>query len=132
MNITLHQLKAFLAVAQYGSFTRAGEHMFISQPSLTLLIKQLETELGVRVLDRSTRRVELTKAGLELLPFADRMFSELGMAVQNIRELNALRRGRVTVGALPSASAGLVPEAIYQFTSSHPGITVTLKDGVAS
>jgi DNA-binding transcriptional LysR family regulator len=132
MNISLHQLKVFIAVARYGGFTRAAERLFVSQPSLTLLVRQLEEQLQVRLFDRTTRRVELTTAGYELLPIAERMFSELELTAQNLRDLGNVRRGRVVVAALPSMSATLLPHAIAQFDSQYPEVQVQLKDGVAA
>jgi LysR family transcriptional regulator, carnitine catabolism transcriptional activator len=132
MNITLHQLEVFIAVARYGGFTRAAERLFLSQPSLTLLVRQLEEQLQVRLFDRTTRRVELTAAGFELLPVAERLFSELALTAQNLRDLGNVRRGRVVVAALPSMSATLLPQAIALFNAQYPDVQVRLKDGVAA
>jgi LysR family carnitine catabolism transcriptional activator len=131
MNLSLHQLKVFIAVARHGGFTRASERLHLSQPSLTLLVKQLEDELNVRLFDRTTRRVELTTAGEELLPIAERIFSELELTAQSLRDLGNVKRGRVVVAALPSMSATLLPQAIAQFRERYPDIQVQLKDGVA-
>jgi DNA-binding transcriptional LysR family regulator len=132
MNITLHQLEVFIAVARYGGFTRAAERLYLSQPSLTLLVRQLEEQLQVRLFDRTTRRVELTAAGFELLPVAERMFAELALTAQNLRDLGNVRRGRVVVAALPSMSATLLPQAIALFNAQYPDVQVRLKDGVAA
>lgn len=131
INFTLHQLDAFRAVARYRSFSHAAKSLFVSQPSLTSLIHNLETSLGVRLFDRTTRRVELTPAGHELLPIAERTFSELELARANLADLGALRRGRVVVGALPSASADLVPRAVYGFLQQHPEVVIVIRDAVA-
>ena len=132
INFTLHQLDGFRAVARYRSFSLAAKSLFLSQPSLTTLIRNLEESLGVRLFDRTTRRVELTPAGLELLPVAERTFGELELARDNLADLGSLRRGRVVVGALPSASADLVPRAIYRFGLEFPEIEITVHDGVAN
>src|SRR5262245_23103616 len=132
MNISLHQLEVFIAVARHGGFTRAAERLYVSQPGLTLLIRQLEEQLQVRLFDRTTRRVELTEAGLELLPVAERIFSELELTAKNLRDLASVRRGRVVVAALPSMSATLLPQAIAVFKARYPDVQVLLKDGVAA
>ena len=131
INLSLHQLEAFVGVARYGGFTRAAERLFTSQPGLTLLIRQLEEELQVRLFDRTTRRVELTSAGLELLPVAERVFAELELTVQNLRDLGNVRRGRVVVAALPSLSATLLPQALALFNTQYPDVKVLLRDGAA-
>ena len=68
MNVTLRQLQAFVAVSQTGSFTLAAERLFITQSALSGLIKELEASLGLRLFDRSTRRLRLSVLGAELYP----------------------------------------------------------------
>lgn len=131
INFTLNQLDAFRAVARYNNFSLAASSLCISQPSLTSAIRNLETCLGVRLFSRTTRHVELTSAGMEFLPVVERSFLDLGMARDNLANLGAGRRGTVVIGALPSASADLVPSAIYLFSQQYSDIAVTLKDGVA-
>ena len=65
MNVTLRQIQAFLAVADLGNFTRAAARINMAQPALSLTIRELEAELGIRLFDRTTRRVELTAAGAD-------------------------------------------------------------------
>lgn len=131
INFTLRQLDAFRAVSRYRSFSLAAKTLYLSQPSLTSLIRNLEQALGVRLFDRTTRRVELTRAGLELLPVAERTFAELELARENLAQLGSLRRGLVTIGALPSAAADLVPRAVYAFQRLHPEVEVRVTDAVA-
>ncbi|RQS66506.1 LysR family transcriptional regulator [Burkholderia sp. Bp8963] len=131
INLTLHQIDAFRAVARYRSFSAAAKALFISQPSLTLLIRNLEEALAARLFDRTTRKVELTAAGEEFLPVSERIFAELELARENIANRSALRRGKVSLGALPSASAYVIPNSIYEFRQAYPEIAVNVKDGVA-
>ena len=131
ISFTLHQLDAFRAVARYGSFSNAAKTLFISQPSLTSLVRNLEDALGVRLFDRTTRKVELTSAGLEFLTVVERTFSDLELAQDNLAGLLSVRRGKVVVGALPSASAGVVPRALYAFKRAFPDVQVIVKDAVA-
>ena len=131
-SLTLHQLKVFVLVAQHGGFTSAAEQLSTSQPGLTAAVQQLEEELQVRLFNRTTRRVELTSAGLELLPVAERIFAELAVTVQSLRDLGNVRRGLVVVAALPSLSATLLPQALALFRTQYPNVKVQLRDGIAS
>lgn len=132
ISLTLHQLKVFMLVAQHGGFTSAAEQLSTSQPGLTSAVQQLEEELQVRLFNRTTRRVELTSAGLELLPVAERIFAELDLTVQSLRDLGNVRRGLVVVAALPSLSATLLPQALAVFRTQYPNVKVQLREGIAS
>src|SRR3984893_1453788 len=131
MNISLHQLRIFVAVARLGNFTRAAERLHLSQPSLSLHSRQLEQDLGVRLFDRSTRSVSLTKAGDDFLPTAERLLDDFQSAVASVADLAARRRGRVAVAVLPSVAAELLPRAIALLRVRHPDISVSLRDDVA-
>jgi DNA-binding transcriptional LysR family regulator len=131
MNINLNQLRVFVAVARLGNFTRAAERLHLSQPSMSLHIRQLEQDLGVRLFDRSTRSVALTRAGDDFLPTAERLLDDVQSAVASVADLAARRRGRVAVAVLPSVAAELLPRAIAALHARHPDITVSLRDDVA-
>ena len=131
MNINLNQLRVFVAVARLGNFTRAAERLRLSQPSMSLHIRQLEQDLGVRLFDRSTRSVALTRAGEDFLPTAERLLDDVKSAVASVADLAARRRGRVVVAVLPSVAAELLPRAIAALHARHPDITVSLRDDVA-
>ncbi len=130
INFTLQQLGAFREIARCRSFSSAAVALHISQPSLTASLKNLELALGARLFNRTTRTVELTEAGRELLPTVDRVVAELEMAQENFADLVLLSRGRVVIGALPSLSADLVPLALNSFCAKYPAIEVKLKDAV--
>ena len=131
MNVTLQELRIFVAVARLGNFTRAAERLHLSQPSLSLHIRQLEEDLRVRLFDRSTRSVTLTQAGADFLPIAERLLDDVQSAVASVADLAARRRGRVAVAVLPSVAAELLPRAIALLRARHPDITVALQDDVA-
>lgn len=131
INFTLQQLNAFREIASCRSFSHAAAALHISQPSLTAAVKNLEQALGARLFNRTTRRVELTDAGRELLPTVERVVAELEMARENVADLASVRRGRVAIGALPSMSADLVPRVLLSFSRMYPEIDVKLKDAVA-
>src|SRR5438876_391453 len=84
MNITSRQLKAFLLTAQHQSFSRAAEQLFITQSGMSVLVRELEAQLGFRLFDRTTRRVTLTEFGVKFLPIADRSLLEREAAAANI------------------------------------------------
>lgn len=128
MNITLKQVRAFLAVAQTGSFTRAAKLLMSTQSSLSVLIRELERELKTKLLDRTTRKVEVTEIGREFMPFAVRMLSELDSALLSTRELTTRERGRTVVAAPPLCSTAFLPHAIAQFRQKFPGIAVVVED----
>lgn len=131
MNITLKQIRALVAVAQTGSFTQAAGRLHLTQSALSVLIRELENELGIRLFDRTTRSVRLTDAGREFYPVAERMLADLQNAVVNSRELAAQRRGRVAVAATPLFSATLLPRGIAEYREQHPGVEVVLRDSLA-
>jgi DNA-binding transcriptional LysR family regulator len=128
----LRHIRAFLALARAGSFTRAASELHMAQPTLTVQIQQLEGALGVKLFDRNKRHVALTQAGRDLLVPLERILLDVEAIATSTEELLAHRRGLVTVAALPSVAAGLLPRAIRKLSESYPGITVRVFDGVAS
>ena len=123
----LRQLEYFAAVARHRHFTRASQEVQVAQPALSQQVRKLEAELGVELLRRSTRRVELTEAGELLLERANRILSEAEAARQELSELTGLLRGRVALGSLPLASLG-VPAMLEAFRERYPGITMQLHE----
>jgi DNA-binding transcriptional LysR family regulator len=83
MDYTLRQLQGFLAVAELGSFTRAAERMRLTQSAMSVLVAELERSLRLRLLDRTTRRVELTDAGMQFRAAASKAVADLDHAVRN-------------------------------------------------
>lgn len=128
----LRHIRAFLTLARAGSFTRAAAELHMSQPTLTVQIQQLENAVGVKLFDRNKRHVALTQAGRDLLVPLERILIDVEAIATSTGELREHRRGLVTVAALPSVAAGLLPRAIKQLSESYPGITVRVFDGVAS
>lgn len=127
----LRHIRAFLALARAGSFTRAAAELHMAQPTLTVQIQQLEHALGVKMFDRNKRHVALTQAGRDLLVPLERILLDVEAIATSTEELLEHRRGLVTVAALPSVAAGLLPRAIRALSESFPGITVRVYDGVA-
>ncbi len=130
MNPNLTQIRSFVAIAKLGSFTRAARAVNLSQPALTVQIRQLEGVLNVKVLDRTTRSVRLTRVGEELLSVFDRLLGELDSVVTGAKDLAAKRLGVVRLACLPSFAAAVLPKAIVAFRARHSGVQFVLKDGV--
>ena len=99
MDVTLRQLRAYVAVLESASFSEAAKAMHLSQAALSGLIKELENRVGVRLLDRTTRRVSASAVGETFAPMARRVLSNLDEALGNLTNLKELRRGLVRVAA---------------------------------
>jgi DNA-binding transcriptional LysR family regulator len=128
MNPTLRQMRAFVALAKTGNFTLAAQYMHVTQSALSGLIKELEQTLGVRVVDRSTRRIALTATGRELYPLFSQMIDDLDGALANIADQAQLRKGTVRVAAPQLMACTLLPRAIAAWRERHPDIRIVLSD----
>lgn len=128
MNLSFRQLRAFLAVADCGSFTQAARRLQVTQSALSLLVKDLEGELGLRLLDRTTRRVELSDAGREFQPMAQKVLDDVQAVVRNAREVATLARGVVRIAATEAIASTLVVPAIAEYRRRRPAIEVRLHD----
>ena len=131
MDINLRQVRAFVSVAHLKSFTRTAQLLHISQPALTVQIRKLEEDLQVKLLDRNSRTVDLTRVGVELLPVLQRILHELDSVVVDTRALATAERGVVRIAALPSFAAGILPTAISRFRQLSPKMAFVLKDVIA-
>ena len=130
-DLSLRQIRAFVSVAHLKSFTHAATLLHLSQPALTVQIRRLEEALAVKLLDRNTRSVELTRVGRELAAVFQRLLRELDAVVIDTRDLAAKRYGVVRLAALPSVAAGLLPDVIAHFREANPRVTFVLKDVIA-
>lgn len=128
MHITLKQLRAFIAVSEHGAFTQAARELHLTQSALSVLIRELERQLAVRLFDRTTRSVALTEAGAELFPVIQKVLADLSSAVQYSKELSDNARGRVSLAASPLLSSTVIPSLIRGFSDRFPGIHVALRD----
>jgi len=128
MNVSTRQLQAFLAIARLGSFTRAAEEIFVTQAGLSLMLKDLETQVGARLFDRTTRSVRLTPAGEALLPTARRMMADWESATSNVGRLAADAEQRVSLAATPLIASSVLPLWLQAFRKTHPAIRVSISD----
>lgn len=126
--IGIRHLQAFIEVARCGSFTRAAEHLFLTQSALTATIKQLEQDAGLILFDRTTRRVVLSAEGERFLPVAERLLSDFTAALTDLRARAQLQQGHVSVAGSPSVVTRLLPAALLQFRTRFPSIQVNIRD----
>lgn len=129
MDFTSRQLRAFVLVAQHRSFTRAAEALFITPSGLSLLIRELETQLGFRLFDRTTRLVVPTTYGNELLPVAQRSLAEWDAATSHIGRFATQTSQSLTLGGAPLIAANVLTQAIREFRGHRPGLRIQLFDG---
>lgn len=130
MNLSSRQLKAFLLLVEERHFTRAARRCHLTQPAFSALIQSLEEGLGVRLFDRSTRRVELTAEGRHFRRSAPRLLNDIEALVGDMRELASKRRGRVSIAALPSLAAGWLPRIYAAYSARYPGVELSLHDAL--
>jgi DNA-binding transcriptional LysR family regulator len=129
--MTLSQLRALVAVADEGHFTRAASLLHVAQPALSRQIQALETELGVRLLERTPRRVTVTAAGHIIVHRARRALAELNSAHAELRELSGLVAGQLTVGLTHAPGALDIAKLLADYSSRHPAVRLTLREGLS-
>ena len=132
INFDLQQLEAFTAVAERGSFRAAADHIHLSAPALSRRIDKLETILGARLFNRTTRDVELTPLGRVFLERARAALDDLESAMLGISDIAASRSGRVTVACVPSAAIHFLPSVVRTFSERYPLIRIRVVDEAAS
>jgi DNA-binding transcriptional LysR family regulator len=124
-------LRYSLAIARFGSFTRAAESLHVAQPALSVAIKKLEAELGVTLFLRKAHRVEPTVEGRILLARAERIFNEMDAAIHEIADAIELRTGVIRLGMPPMFGLEYFPSVIAQFHAAYPNISITVVEGSA-
>lgn len=124
MNVTIRQLQAFLAVARLTSFVAASRELHVTPSALSVLIRELESTTGLRLLDRSTRQVSLSDAGKQYLPYAQRVLQDLEDARRCVLDLKQYRRGVVRIAATQVLLWTSLPPLFAAFNEAHPGIRI--------
>lgn len=127
---SLSSLRLFLQVARTRSFSETARFANLSQPALSRTIKLLEEDLGVRLFDRNSRNVHLTAAGAALVPTVERLTTDFDLAFRELTQTFEGMRGRVVVGALPSAGAILLPSIIAAFQRERPHVEIVLRESL--
>jgi len=123
-------LEVFRTVARCGSITAAARDLAFTQSAVSRQIAALEAEVGARIFDRLPRGVALTEEGRALLPHAEAVLDRLTAARRDLDELHGLGRGRLRVGAFPTAVAALVPRALASFRHAYPDLDLSLVEGL--
>lgn len=132
MNISLKQLRAFVTVADCQSFTKAANTLHLTQSALSVLVKELEDEVGFRLLDRTTRQVVLSDSGRDFYQLAHKLLEEFQAVIRDASDIAMLRRGVVRVGATEAIACSLIVPAIAAFDRVRPGINVRLVNTLVS
>jgi DNA-binding transcriptional LysR family regulator len=124
----LRQLRYLVALADERHFTRAAEREHIAQPALSQQIRRLEREIGMPLVERTTRRVAMTGAGELLVARARRVLAEIEAASAELQGLSGLLTGRVTVGAMHTMGPIDVSLVLAEFRQRHPGVELTVRE----
>ncbi len=128
----LAQLRAFIAITRSGSFRGAAELVHLSQPSLSHQIRRLESELGVRLFDRSQRPVALTEPGRVLLDQAEAILDAVEQTTAKVRDVDRDHYGRVSIGALQYLAHLELPDLLATFPERYPNADMHLRMGHTS
>jgi DNA-binding transcriptional LysR family regulator len=126
MQATLHQLKVFEATARHGSFTRAAEELFITQPTVSSQIKQLSKTVGLPLFEQIGKRLYLTEAGQELLKTCQDIFQCLDNFEMKVADIQGTKQGSLRLAVITTAKY-FIPRLLGEFTQKYPGIDVSLK-----
>jgi LysR family carnitine catabolism transcriptional activator len=129
-NVSFRQLQIFVCIAQSATFAQAAEKMCLSQPALSSAIKKMESQLGGLLFSRTTRKVELSPEGRQFLPVSERLIGDWQEAFSDLHNLFSLGRGKLSIAAMPSFAAGLLPGILQQFKTEFPNIKLSVADVV--
>ncbi|WP_322470166.1 LysR family transcriptional regulator [Hydrogenophaga sp. SNF1] len=130
--LSIQELEAVVDVAETLSFRASAQRSFVSQPALSRTIAAAESKLGTRLFDRNTRHVQLTAAGRELLPVAQRIVFELRDSLSDLSEFVAGRTGEFTIASVPAVAAAVLPQPMQAFLQRHPKVGIKLLPVVAT
>lgn len=125
IHATLHQLKVFEATARHGSFTRAAEELYLTQPTVSMQVKQLTKSIGLPVFEQVGKRLYLTEAGRELFSTCKEIFSQLEQLEMTVANLKGMKQGRLRLAVITTAKYFL-PRLLGPFCQKYPGVDVSL------
>src|ERR1700722_11114733 len=126
--VNLKLLHIFIAVAENKSFRQASEQLNRSKSAVSMQIRQPEEQVGVALFHRTTRRVELSSEGEQLLTHARRAIEEWDNGLRQIRDIVDIQRGTLSIGCVPTVAATILPRALNVFQKAHPGININLRE----
>ena len=130
-NATIKQLRAFVTVVDTGNFAEACVLLHLSQPALSIAIKNLEQGMGGKLLIRSTKTSVLTPEGKEFYPTAKLLLNDWDNAFNDLNDLFSLKRGKLELAAMPSVGSSLLPGYLRLFRDKHPNINIKVHDVIA-
>ena len=131
MNVSINQIIAFSTIAHTCSFAEAALQLHLSQPTLSIAIKNLEETLGGKLFARTTRSVALTPEGKAFQPVAKRLLADWEQSLQDVRTHFKLLRGKLELAAIPTYTINLLPRILSDFHTLHPAINLTIHDVIA-
>jgi DNA-binding transcriptional LysR family regulator len=123
--LDVKQLRVLRAVAEHGSFSAAAESLSYTQPAISQQVAALERQTGTTLVDRTSRGVRLTDAGLALVDHAEAVLARLAAAEAELEAMAGVRGGRVRLSSFPTAGASLLPPAVALFTERHPDVELS-------
>ena len=122
----IRQIRYFVMVAQTGSFSQAAKELFISQSTLSQQIQQLENEVGVKLLERNTRKVTLSEYGQEFLPYAKNLIYDAEACLGSIMDVRNMATGKLVIGVTYTFSSVMV-DVLKEFIRDYPGIRLSIR-----
>lgn len=126
IHATLHQLRVFEATARHGSFTRAAEELYLTQPTVSIQVKQLTKAIGLPLFEQIGKRLYLTEAGQALLETSQEIFFRLEQFDMSVANLKGMKQGRLSLAVITTAKY-FVPRLLGPFCERYPGIDVALQ-----
>jgi len=125
IHATLHQFKVFEATARHGSFTRAAEELYLTQPTVSMQVKQLTKSLGLPLFEQVGKRLYLTDAGRELYSTCQDIFDKLDQLEMRVADLKGMKQGHLKLTVITTAKY-FVPRLLGPFCQQYPGVDVSL------
>jgi LysR family transcriptional regulator, low CO2-responsive transcriptional regulator len=126
IHATLHQLKVFEATARHGSFTRAAEELYLTQPTVSIQVKQLTKAVGLPLFEQIGKRLYLTQTGEKLLSTCQEIFNGLEQFEMSVADLKGMKQGQLKLAVITTAKY-FVPRLLGPFCKRYPGIDISLK-----
>lgn len=124
----IKQLAYFLGIVEEGNITKAAEKLHIAQPHLSKQLKLLENEVGVKLIERSTRKIQITDAGKMLQNRAKQILDLMEVTIKELKDFGEGVQGTLSIGTIASAGGSLLPERVYEFHRKYPGVKFHTKE----
>lgn len=132
IDLDVRQLRVIVSVFDSGGYTAASEALFLSQSSISRTVFEVERKVGVRLFDRTTRRVEATPDGRQLVAIARRLLAEFDAAMSHFQGYLEGTEGAVSVATLASIAGNIIPTILAHYQLEHPKVSISVQDAFAS